>query len=82
MSVAPCDQTRTEKVSLGSLEGSYLGIGKVGIFHVIYGHNWATRSKKSDPLGLGKGTVLCCASFWWLVGAGGVVSQLGWVQGW
>ena len=29
-SVAPCDQSRTEKVSLGSLEGFHLGIVEKG----------------------------------------------------
>ena len=61
-SVAPCDQSRTEKVSLGSLEGFHLGIGFC-IFHDMFVHNWY--GLEFETLGLGKGTVLCCASLWW-----------------
>ena len=50
-SVDPCDQSRTEKVSLGSLEGFQNGDWVLEVVNPVL-----------ETLGLGKGTVLCCSS--------------------
>ena len=63
-SVAPCDQSRAEKVSLGSL-GEFWVIGNWTLFDdagFILAALETGVGLELETLGLGKGSVLCCAS--------------------